>query len=165
MDESPEMELLHLFIIVLSRDWTREWLGALAPQSLHRTYNVSHSSKRSVCLFCRWAICGPRSRPLLGQPCAPSQLLLHRPSGAATLLGFPLLGVHFYISSFIFQFPKWASEGFFFFKKNYLFLAALGLCCCVPAFSGCGEQTLLFVAVHGLLLLRSTGSRRARRLQ
>lgn len=64
MDQSPEMELLHLFIIVLSRDWTREWLGALAPQTLHLTYNINHSSKHSVCLFCRWAICGvPQPSP------------------------------------------------------------------------------------------------------
>ena len=40
----------------------------------------------------------------------------------------------------------------------------LGLRCCVRAFSSCGEQGLLFVAVRGLLiavvlLLRSTGSR------
>ena len=34
----------------------------------------------------------------------------------------------------------------------YLFLAALGLCCCTLAFSSCGEQGLLFVAVHGLLI-------------
>ena len=33
-----------------------------------------------------------------------------------------------------------------------LFLAALGLCCCVQAFSSCGEQGLVFVAVHGLLI-------------
>ena len=30
-------------------------------------------------------------------------------------------------------------------------MAALGLCCCTQAFSSCGEQRLLFVAVHGLL--------------
>ena len=47
----------------------------------------------------------------------------------------------------------------------YLFLAALGLRCCARAFSSCGEQGLLFIAVPGfslwwLLLLRSTGSRR-----
>ena len=35
----------------------------------------------------------------------------------------------------------------------YLFLAALGLRCCVQAFSSCGEQGLLFVAVHGLLIV------------
>ena len=34
-----------------------------------------------------------------------------------------------------------------------LFLAALGLCCCVQAFSSCGEQGLLFVAVRGLLIV------------
>ena len=34
----------------------------------------------------------------------------------------------------------------------YLFLAALGLRCCVRAFSSCGEQGLLFIAVHGLLI-------------
>ena len=43
---------------------------------------------------------------------------------------------------------------FFFFpyKFIYLFLAALGLRCCVQAFSSCSEQGLLFVAVHGLLI-------------
>ena len=35
----------------------------------------------------------------------------------------------------------------------YLFLAALGLCCCMQAFSSCGEQGLLVVAVHGLLVV------------
>ena len=39
-----------------------------------------------------------------------------------------------------------------FFKKIYLFLAALGLHCCVRAFSSCSEQGLLFVAVRGLLI-------------
>ena len=34
----------------------------------------------------------------------------------------------------------------------YLFLAALGLCCCARAFSSCGERGLLFVAVRGLLI-------------
>ena len=43
-----------------------------------------------------------------------------------------------------------------FFKINlfiYLFLAALGLRCCARAFSSCGERGLLFVAVHGLLIV------------
>ena len=44
----------------------------------------------------------------------------------------------------------------FFFNKFiyfiYLFLAALGLCCCARAFSSCGERGLLFIAVHGLLI-------------
>ena len=43
---------------------------------------------------------------------------------------------------------------FLFFSRYFLFifLAALGLCCCVRAFSGCGEQGLLFVALCGLLI-------------
>ena len=41
---------------------------------------------------------------------------------------------------------------FFFFYKCILFLAELGLCCCVRAFSSCGEWGLLFVAVCGLLI-------------
>ena len=39
-----------------------------------------------------------------------------------------------------------------FFFKIYLFLAALGLHCSVRAFSSCGEQGLLFVAVRRLLI-------------
>ena len=35
----------------------------------------------------------------------------------------------------------------------YLFLAVLGLRCCTRAFSSCGEQGLLFVAVSGLLIV------------
>ena len=34
----------------------------------------------------------------------------------------------------------------------FKFLAALGLRCCVRASSSCGEQGLLFTAVHGLLI-------------
>ena len=44
------------------------------------------------------------------------------------------------------------------FLKNkfiYLFLAALGLCCCAQAFSSCGERGLLFVVVHGLIAVAS----------
>ena len=41
---------------------------------------------------------------------------------------------------------------FFLNKLIYLFLAALGFCCCMRAFSNCGELGLLFVAVHGLLI-------------
>ena len=45
-------------------------------------------------------------------------------------------------------------HGFFlvFNKFIYLFLAVLGLRCCVQAFSSCGEQGLLFVAVCRLLI-------------
>ena len=43
---------------------------------------------------------------------------------------------------------------FIYFKFTYLFtLAALGLRCCVRAFSTCGESGLLFVAVHGLFIV------------
>ena len=41
---------------------------------------------------------------------------------------------------------------FFFHKFIYLFLAALGLRCCVQAFSSGGERGLLFVAVGRLLI-------------
>ena len=40
------------------------------------------------------------------------------------------------------------------FLKNkfiYLFMAALGLCCCVRAFSSCDEGGLLFVEVASLV--------------
>ena len=39
-----------------------------------------------------------------------------------------------------------------FFNLFYLFLAALGLCCCARALSSCSEQGLLFVEVHRLLI-------------
>ena len=46
---------------------------------------------------------------------------------------------------------------FFIFFSNfiyfYLFVAALGLCCCTQAFSSCGKQRLLFVVVHRLLIV------------
>ena len=38
-------------------------------------------------------------------------------------------------------------------KFIYLFLAVLVLHCCTWAFSRCGERGLLFVAVHGLLII------------
>ena len=40
----------------------------------------------------------------------------------------------------------------FFKKLIYLFLAALGLCCCARAFPSCGEWGLLLVAACGLLI-------------
>ena len=75
------------------------------------------------------------------------------------------------MDSFSFLMPAKSLFSFTFKKKLiylfiYLFLAALGLCCCAWASSSCGEWGLLFVVVRGLLiavllLLRSTGSRRA----
>ena len=47
----------------------------------------------------------------------------------------------------------------FFLLKIYLFLALLGLPCCTRSFSSCWAQESLFLVVHRLLLLRSTGSR------
>ena len=52
--------------------------------------------------------------------------------------------------------PPWPAV--LLFKKNLfilfiLFLSAVGLLCCVRAFSSCGEWGLLFVAVHGLLIV------------
>ena len=45
---------------------------------------------------------------------------------------------------------------FFFFCNFFFFLVALGLRCCVQAFSSCGEQGLLFVAVHRLLIVMAS---------
>ena len=50
---------------------------------------------------------------------------------------------HFLIGLFVF---------FYIFNFIYLFLAVLGLHCCARAFSSCGKQGLLFIAVHGLLI-------------
>ena len=47
---------------------------------------------------------------------------------------------------------KSPDEHFFIFKFIYLFMAALGLCCCARAFSAFGERGILFTAVHGLLI-------------
>ena len=46
--------------------------------------------------------------------------------------------------------PLYIFKNFIYFI--YLFLAALGLRCCVQASSSCGEQGLLFVAVRKLLI-------------
>ena len=57
--------------------------------------------------------------------------------------------------------------GFFFLFFNkfiyfiYLFLAVLGLRCCARAFSSCGEQGLLFVAVRSLIAVASHCGARA----
>ena len=54
----------------------------------------------------------------------------------------------------IFFSPFCPENSYFFFKFTYfiyLFLAVLGLRCCMRAFSSGGEQGLLFTAVRGLL--------------
>lgn len=40
---------------------------------------------------------------------------------------------------------------------TYLDLVVLDLHCCPQALPGCGERGLLFIVVHELLLLQSTG--------
>ena len=58
------------------------------------------------------------------------------------------------MGKFIVEEP-WHFSFFVFFLNQfilfYLFLAALGLRCCVRAFSSCGERGPLFVAVRRLL--------------
>ena len=39
-----------------------------------------------------------------------------------------------------------------YFKNFFTFLAVLGFCCSVQAFSSCSGQRLLFIAVRGLLI-------------
>ena len=56
---------------------------------------------------------------------------------------------------------KWIARGKRIYLQHFIFLVSLGLCCCVRAFSSCGEQGPLFFVVRGLLiavasLLRST---------
>ena len=38
------------------------------------------------------------------------------------------------------------------FLNKFIYFLFLGLCCCVRAFSSCGDWGLLFIAVHGLLI-------------
>ena len=61
-----------------------------------------------------------------------------RPRGRGCSLYLQLLYALFFFNKFIYFI--------------YLFLAALGLCCCARAFSSCGERGLLFVAVRRLLI-------------
>ena len=44
----------------------------------------------------------------------------------------------------------------FFFLNIYLFMAVLGLCFCVRAFSSCGKRGPLFIAVHGPLTVAAS---------
>ena len=61
-------------------------------------------------------------------------------------LEFPLLKDFFFLVLFLFLKNK-------FIYFIYSILAALGLHCCACAFSSCGEQGLLFVAVRKLLIV------------
>ena len=70
-------------------------------------------------------------------------------------LGERLEGIFIFILTFC-AFLAVHNRHVFFFNKFiyfiYLFLAALGLHCCVWAFSSCGERGLLFIVVCGLLI-------------
>ena len=48
--------------------------------------------------------------------------------------------------------PKFCIFGNKILKNFFLFLAALGLCCCARAFCSCSEWGLLFIAVCRLLI-------------
>ena len=61
------------------------------------------------------------------------------PNNSTYLIGIMIEGHNIFFNKFIYLFI-------------YLFLAALGLCCCMRASSSCGERGLLFVAVCGLLI-------------
>ena len=71
----------------------------------------------------------------------------------------PEVGVYFTLSQMIkltVGEKSLAIKCLFFFNKciyfiYFLFLAVLGLCCYMRAFSSCGERGLLFVTVRGLL--------------
>ena len=74
---------------------------------------------------------------------------------------YPFFFIHIHISIHFFQilFPyrslqriEKSSLCYIIYLFIYLFLALLGLRCCVWAFCSCGERGLLFVAMHGLLI-------------
>ena len=54
-------------------------------------------------------------------------------------------GVH---SSSLIEFLK-----FCYYVCMYVFIAVLGLCCCLQTFSSCSDQGLLFVEVRRLLIV------------
>ena len=61
-----------------------------------------------------------------------------------------LKAVHFFLFFFFFFWLHWVFVAAR--RLSLLFLAALGLRCCMQALSTCGERELLFMAVHGLLI-------------
>ena len=38
----------------------------------------------------------------------------------------------------------------------FIYLAVLGLCCCARAFFSCGKRGLVFLVVHGLLIVMAS---------
>ena len=82
-----------------------------------------------------------------------------RRSGLALSYGNATFNFFFFTFNFL---RTWYTV-FFLFKKYfiYLFLAVLGLHCCMRAFCSCGERGLLFVAVRGLIAVASRCGTRA----
>ena len=78
----------------------------------------------------------PENKPHLLALLEGPRILLHNTS--QTFIKSHLNPYHYLISVFL---------------KIYLFLAVLCLRCCARAFSNCGERGLLFVVVHGLLIV------------
>ena len=67
-------------------------------------------------------------------------ILLARSVSEGAMFKPPIMTVHFPLLLFLNYFIY------------FLFLAALGVCCCTWAFSTCAERGLLLVAVRGLLI-------------
>ena len=80
-------------------------------------------------LVAPWHVGSSRTRARTHVPCIGRRILTHCATREAL---FQFLKINLFI---------------------YLFLAVLGLRCCVRAFSGCGERELLFVVVCGLLIV------------
>ena len=59
---------------------------------------------------------------------------------------------HFAFINLFIPFNNFVRDFIIILKFIYLFLAALGLCCCAHTFSSCSERGLFFVAVRGLLI-------------
>ena len=68
---------------------------------------------------------------------------------------FNLFGLQFSHLKKIFSYSLYIFLCYFknLFIYLFIYLAALGLCCCAWAFSSCSEQGLLFVEVHGLVIV------------
>ena len=112
-----------------------------------------HSSSRCAGLSLSW----PLFLRSTGSRCAGSAIVAHGPSCSAVCGIFPDQGsnpcpLHWQADSQPLRHQ--GSPKFTALKKKliYSFLAVLGLRCCTQTFSSCGEQGLLFVAVHRLLI-------------
>ena len=99
-----------------------------------------------------WDLPGPGLEPV--SPALAGRFLTTVPPGKPSIVVKDRFWLKFRLCHLLAQIQSFC---LFFFKQGhrfiYLFLAALGLRCCVQAFSSCGERGLLFVAVHGILLV------------